>query len=151
MQNALMTLGQDALAVALIEYLRVSEMIKVGDNEMLNDVKMGALWTVADDIVQFISTRQSHFLAGDYIFFVDDTFFNTALFSFLSRSGLGDRVSDQLEGVIPLPSNLRTAVSTSVLRLSGKFFGQYLVNALAPSFPSVQYLTRISLLWNSRP
>ncbi len=147
----LMTLSRDAVAIAIVEYLRVSDFISVGDNQMLNELKYGALWTVVDDLVIFMTSQQSHFLAGDYVFFVDNTFFNTVLYATLSRSGLAERVTQMVDPLIPLPNQAKEAVATSVLRLSGKFVAKLLIAMYGESIRPLQYINRISLLWANRP
>lgn len=141
-------IGKEAAVVFILETLKVNDMIDVGDNELLYYAKNGALWTIVSDAVNYLDTMQSGFLNGDYIYFVDETFFNTSMYALFEKTGLGSRLVDLAEDIPLINSNklIAASVATGVLKVGGKLG----IQMLKPSMPQLNILTNVSSLWNNR-
>lgn len=143
--DTLKMIGREAVAVFAIEALKLSDLV-TSDNEIVNAGKMGLIWSVASDFAEFLDTQQSHAMNGDYLYYVDETFFNSALYLALEKSGVGIRLGSQLNQYLPFSPMINNSVITGCLKVSGKV----LAEMLNRSYPQTNLLTHVSLLWNNR-
>jgi hypothetical protein len=97
-----MDLFDNSLAVLGAEAIGLSDMVvKTDDSDLIRWGKMGLIWSVLDEAILMFRQGTSHFQNGDYYFFVDNTAFNVATWALLEKTGLGARVSNEVEGLLP--------------------------------------------------
>lgn len=138
---------KEGVAMSILEAMKVADLIEVGDNKMLFYLKNGVMWTVVTDAVNYLDTQQSQFLNQNYTYFVDETTFNTLLYSVVDMSGVGNKVVDVSEDILPfVPPMLRLAVANGTIKVGGKL----LVELAKPMLPQLNIVTNVSTLWNNR-
>lgn len=141
-----MDLFNNTIEVLALETLNVSDMIsKNTDSDLVRWAKYGAIWSLADEVKDFVQYGQSQLLNGNYYFTVDNMFFNTAVWAFLDRSNLGVKVAGSVSE-LPL-LGLNSSVSTAIVKVSAKMV-QDMINQNY-SNTVLNYLVHWSLLWRS--
>lgn len=140
-----MQVVDNALGVFATEAVGVSKMLeKQNDSQVVKSVKMGLLWTLIDELILYMRTGNAHLLNGDYYFWVDNTFFNTAVWQLLSTNGLGARLDTALDGINPVGGEIGSSINTAVVKVGAKTL-QDLIDTNWLDTP-LKYLTHISVL-----
>lgn len=125
----IMEVGEQALAVSLMEALKVEEKLLGSSNSAAAKYfKMGLIWSLADEIITFLKTQQSLLLNGQYMLFIDQTLFSSAVVGAIEVLGIGERVVDLAEGTLPFDNNVSAAIATGVLKVSTKVLAELIDN-----------------------
>ena len=120
LQAFIYNVAENALSVAALEALKINDLIPDNNNNpMSRYVKMGAMWTLADELVIMLRTGTSHFQEGNYYFLLDQLFVNSALYGAIETSGVGEMVLDIAENV-PVPAQYHGAIASGVLKVGAK-------------------------------
>jgi hypothetical protein len=123
--NVLWTIGEEALMISIVEALKVEEkLLGSGGSPAAKFFKMGVVWTLADEIITFLKTQQSMLINGEYFMFIDQVLFSSATVAAIEMLGIGERVVDLAEGVLPFSNDVSSAVATGVLKVSTKVLAE---------------------------
>jgi len=144
-----MEVMEESVAVFASELLGLNDLVQPGDSELMRWAKNGAIWTVLEDATLFFKTGQSHFLNGDVYYFVDQTFFNTAIWALLDKSNIGERVETLGEDKLPFNPQVNGAVARGVIKVGAKM----VQNMIARNYmhTPLSYLVSVTSMTNLRP
>ena len=140
MNNLFWNVIEESASVAALEFLKVSDIIKT-ENEYLNYIKMGIMWTLATEVIRYLKTNNAYLTNGAYYLFCDEAFFNSVLYTAIEKSGIGEKVMNTAD-ILPLPPTVNGAIATGVCKVSAKVLAEYLDENMAQS--PARYLTHIT-------
>ena len=120
MQNFLYNVLENSVSVAALELLNVNKLIPLDDgNKLSRYLKMGAIWTLADELVLMLRTGTSHIAEGHVYFLLDSVFLNSALYGAITETGVDNMVLDVAE-TLPIPAEYQGVVASGILKVGVK-------------------------------
>ena len=118
-KGILMDVGKNALAVGVVEMVNIVDKVPVQRTEMTNRLKQGATYTLARDLVGFMTTGRSDVLEMNYRHLIDSTVWNGASGYMADRTGLTNTAEGALSNFSPLERQFNEMlVDGSIMTLS---------------------------------
>jgi len=139
-QSVLMDIGKNALAVGVVQLVNVVDKVPVQRTEMTQRLKQGATYTLARDLVDYMTIGNSNLLNMQYRPLVDSTVWNGTVGYAADKTGVADRLEDVVSGFSPFEYQVNNAlVDGAIMTLSNTIRGMAEVNPLVMQTP-VRYL-----------
>ena len=130
-KGVLVNVAENAVSLTLIEYLKLSGLID-SDNQLVEYAKIGAMWTLSDEVLDYYKTSRNNISQGNYFMIVDNLFFNTLLFWAIERSGVGSAIVSNIDK-LPVSQPIATSVANGVLKVSAKLVQELIESRWANS------------------
>lgn len=141
--NVLWTILENGAAVAAIEMSKVQNLIPDNGSEVSRYLKMGAMWTAADELLLTLRDKnQSNVLNGNYFAVADETFLNSVLVAASEKLGLVDTVL-KVTTELPFGEKINSVVATGLVKFGSRVAIEYIP---LDGVPYLQYLKHITAL-----
>lgn len=140
-----MEIVEDAVGVFVAESLGIADKLNMpNDSDVMRTVKGAVVWSIVDEMILLFKTGSSHLIQGNYYIFVDNVFFNSAVWFALEKSGVGERVTENLDTNLPFSGIVNQSISTGILKVGAKTF-QNVINNQWYETP-LRYLVSVTTL-----
>lgn len=117
---------QNGAAIAIVEALNLHDMIK-SDNKYVNYMKAGAIWTAADQGVDYFNNKTNDVVQMNYKKLGDQLGYNSLVYAAIDMSGAGAYASNVLANTLPFDSRITTALTNGAIKL-GVRLGSNIIN-----------------------
>ena len=139
--NVVYTILENGIAVAAVEMLKVQDVIPDNGNQYIRYLKMGAIWTGADEaLTAFRDKSASNVLNGNYLAVVDEVFLNSLLVLGSEKLGVVDAVVN-LTDQLPFGSQANAVVATGAVKIGSRMAIEYIP---LDTVPYLRYLKHIT-------
>ena len=147
--RALLTeVGKNALAVGAVEMVNVVDKVPLQRTEMTSRLKQGATYTLARDLVDFLTVGQSDVLNMNYRNLIDSTAWYGLVGYGVDKSGVGRMAEEAVRGVSPFDTNVNDMlIDGSIMTLSSTLRDMAEVNPLIMTTP-LRYAIRPTSILN---
>jgi hypothetical protein len=127
-QNLFYGVLEKAVSVAALEMLQVNKLIPLDNrNKLTNALKMGAMWTLADELVLLFKLGTCNIFAGNYYIVMDQVFLNSALYRAIEATGIDNIVMD-VSDKIPVPQEYQAAIASGIMKVGVKTLSDMIDN-----------------------
>lgn len=140
-QNILWNIAEEGASVALVEALRVNDLIPTS-TPASTYVKIGAVWAVSDELLVAMRDKSSsNLLNGNLFGLVDEIFLNTLLAAGADMSGAAEMIANAV-GAVPFDDRIKSALANGAIKVGSKLALTYIPLDGTP-FETLKHITSL--------
>lgn len=144
-----MDVMKNALSVGVVQMVNVIDKVPIQSNNLVTkNLKIGAEYALARDMVNYMNTGQSDVLSMNYKSLLDNVVYNTATSLAYEKSGLTNFVIRGIDGTSPFDDMVNNAIIDGTLMTASLSLRDVLETSPSVMNSPLRYVLKPSELLN---